>query len=461
CQQTNWQQTGCQQPKRAVLYSLVAVALFTITPSLAIYHTGNYAKADAPGAGYYKAIKTKKEPAAPLTQQLAPEAFNDIKPTTANQASGEFYIRPGGGLMFGRGGLGWGVGAAVGYQFFNQPPRYKNSNPQQIKDGDRNAAQNAKRGGWQIELGAAYQQIKNNRSDRLGDENYFAHFAGDGDNTITGINGKYPNFLNLLPNPSDPNPFVYTFNGITDTGSKTAVFFGRNRGASSVITLNGFPTTPENESPLTFVVHNGKFTLARSNDPSGTPIDLATLIPEMLAGTFGDYDKSYFKMSTTTRQQLVPITLSLGYRFPLSHNDGFYLTPRLGAGVLFNSIRTSGDLIQQKQYNYALNNIQHSEQQWVGLLALSANLDYQVTPHFAISVGAGVNYVPTGYITTPSFQKLRGQINNELKAFGGTTSPTVQLFQHAIIDQRDLSPLLKETRSYVYGGVDLALQFSF
>ncbi|MCX8515892.1 MAG: hypothetical protein ORN57_02730, partial [Alphaproteobacteria bacterium] len=198
-----------QQLKRAVLSTVASIALLAIYPSF--WHN---AKADAPGdvsLNYSQPIKKE------LHEQLAPE--NMVAPeknhTTAPKF-GEFYIRPSGGLIFGTSGLGWGAGAYVGYQFLNRGPNYKNGKVE---------TDNASKSGWQIELGAAYQEIKNNRADRSNDENFLFHVINNNGDTLDGIKGKYPNFLSLLPNPNDPEPFAYTFKGITDTGSRTSIFF--------------------------------------------------------------------------------------------------------------------------------------------------------------------------------------------------------------------------------------------
>lgn len=434
-----------QQLKRAVLSTVASIALLAIYPSF--WHN---AKADAPGdvsLNYSQPIKKE------LHEQLAPE--NMVAPeknhTTAPKF-GEFYIRPSGGLIFGTSGLGWGAGAYVGYQFLNRGPNYKNGKVE---------TDNTSKSGWQIELGAAYQEIKNNRADRSNDENFLFHVINNNGDTLDGIKGKYPNFLSLLPNPNDPEPFAYTFKGITDTGSRTSIFFARNAYQLGAIKFDGLPTKPEDESPLTYVVHNGKFTLARSDDPSRTPIDLESLTGELLRGAFDGFTKAHITLQSTTKQQLVPITVAVGYRFALDNNHGFYFTPRLGAGALFNNVNSEATLVQYYQYNYSLHDVRERAQQWTGLLTFNTNLDYQVTPYLAISLGAGVNYIPTGYITRAGFEKFRPQIDQALKDGGRVESSTAEAFVNSIVDARDLSPVLGEKRSYVYGNLDLALQFSF
>lgn len=447
---------------------------------------------------------------APLVKELTPQDFIDTTPAPAAQASdvrvGLFYVRPNGGMIIGTGGFGWGAGAAIGYQCLRQTPHYQNepgqlhgdnniaprpapvrnqqymqnayprymqntnqnyitmSNQHHEKPAKQNNRQAVEQAGWQIEIGVAYQQTQNSRTDKAGDENFFVHFVGDNDSGLGTLEMLFPQFRRALSNPTEPLPFTYTFNGVTDSGSKTVLFFARD-GKAVFPHFDGLPEQANRLDEFSYVVQDDKFVLVRSNDPSRTPIDMATLVPDILRGALDGYDKVHFEIGSKTQQQLVPMTINIGYRLPLDNKHGFYFTPRLGAGVLFNRLKIDANLSRFYQnssvYDYTLPTMQHTQEQWAALLAFSGNLDYQLTPHVAVSLGAGINYVPTGYITTPSLEQFTRLIKDHQKDVDTVASPTAEAFFTQSTEQNDLFPITKERRSYIYGAVNLGLQFSF
>lgn len=444
------------QLKRAILSTVAAITLLGLYPSLQ-NHT---ARADAPSITEkeqdFQPVKSKKE-SAPV-----------IRTNKNTNKFGELYIRPSGGLVIGQGGVGWGVGLYFGYQFLEQLDKkysYNYSGGKANGHGAKRPQQplTASNHGWQVELGVAYQDFSINRSGRMGDENFFLHFIPDDDSGLATLEKQFPNFRTLLPNSSDPLPFIYTFNGTTDTGSKTVIFLTRN-GRDAYIKFAGLPQHANDVSEFTYIVSGGKFVLVNSNDPTRTPIDIATLIPNLLRGAYNGYDKTHFEMNTSTQQQLVPITINTGYRLALGNDHGFYVTPRLGVGLLFNKLTTHATLLRlyenNPQYDYGVTNTQ-SAQQWAGLVNFNTNLDYQLTPYLGLSIAAGLNYLPLGYITTPSFEGFIANLKEKQKLLSNVTSPSVERFSDALIDARDFSPLAKEKRSYFYGGIDMALQLSF